>query len=197
MSNEDEFKWIKFDALVTQDNESGGISFTIPAGTPVTITEKTSNPLSILDNEDWAEAFDERDRSLSQEIEAYDVSDAQFTRSDVAKIFAAVIEYGCHNEADCYGLFQLKDGRYLSVEAWCDTTGWDCQAGTVKTVASSLGTLIEMGVTSAGRRAYLNSMLDDIKTMESGDELIGLLMSDGGWRYEILKPREYKEQEKY
>ena len=52
---------------------------------------------------------------------------APFNLDDVAEVLH--YEEG-ENDGDSWvGVFKLKDGRYGYVDAWCDYTGWDCQAG--------------------------------------------------------------------
>lgn len=45
----------------------------------------------------------------------------------------------------------LKDGRYFYLEASCDYTGWDCQAGGTTTVARDLRALYHFGLTDEAR----------------------------------------------
>lgn len=64
-----------------------------------------------------------RDSDWSEGAFAY----APFLITDVAEVVAAVDGY---NDGDSWtGVFRLKDGRYGYLTAWCDYTGWDCQAG--------------------------------------------------------------------
>jgi len=44
-------------------------------------------------------------------------------REDVEAIIA--IEDGENDGPEWLGLFKMKDGRYLALEAGCDYTGWD------------------------------------------------------------------------
>lgn len=46
---------------------------------------------------------------------------------------------------------KLKDGRFFILDAGCDYTGWDCQAGGDASVAQSLAELIRMGMTNEHR----------------------------------------------
>ncbi len=64
-----------------------------------------------------------------------DVPTTTFGLDDVEEIYAYID--GEHDERDwvCYGL--LKDGRYFSVRAGCDYTGWDCQASGMSSVAKT------------------------------------------------------------
>ena len=55
-------------------------------------------------------------------INGDDVDEEPFTREDVTDIF--YIEEGEHDEEDWICIGKLKDGRYFSIEAGCDYTGW-------------------------------------------------------------------------
>ena len=45
-----------------------------------------------------------------------------FTREDVEEIIA--ISDGENDGDHWIGVFKLKDGRYASINAWCDYSGW-------------------------------------------------------------------------
>lgn len=51
------------------------------------------------------------------------VSIEPVSREDVVEIIA--MEDGENDQMDWVGVFKLKDGRYLALEAGCDYTGWD------------------------------------------------------------------------
>ena len=90
-----------------------------------------------LDDYDWSEAFHyASDPSVSKDCGAgscdkhhvhpvifSEVSNKGYSPEDVDIIIAMV--NGCPDEASWVGLFKLKDGRYASLEAGCDYTGWD------------------------------------------------------------------------
>lgn len=93
------------------------------------------------------------------EIEEYYWSDygygpleeANIQKEDVARI----VHYRDGENDDSAWLFVLEmtDGRFAYVSAWCDYTGWDCQAGAEVTYADSLAELVpEMG--TEGRMAF-------------------------------------------
>lgn len=72
-----------------------------------------------------------------------------FGMDDVAAIIAA-----SNGEADGENwmiALQLKDERYAYIEAGCDYTGWDCQAGGSAWVASSLPELIRWALSEPAR----------------------------------------------
>ena len=56
---------------------------------------------------------------------------ARFDADDVASVERAHISYGDYAEEDVFALVILNDGRYAACEAWCDTTGFDCQSNTI------------------------------------------------------------------
>jgi hypothetical protein len=48
-------------------------------------------------------------------------------------------------------VLKLKDGRFAYIEAGCNYTGWDCQAGGTAHVADTLEQLIRFGLTEEAR----------------------------------------------
>lgn len=52
-----------------------------------------------------------------------------------------------------YLLGRLPDGRYVTCEAWNDSTGWGCQDGRTWTVASSLERAVVYGLSQEARNA--------------------------------------------
>jgi hypothetical protein len=63
---------------------------------------------------------------------------------DVGEIVA--YENGENDEADWIGVFRLLDGRWLFLAAWCDFTGWDCQAGGQGWVAEDFERLCQFAI---------------------------------------------------
>lgn len=86
-----------------------------------------------LDSYDWGEAFHYADSPRVDNSECpkkhvhpvifSKISAAGFTREDVDTILAMVL--GVPDEESWVGVFKLKDGRFASLEAGCDYTGWD------------------------------------------------------------------------
>lgn len=75
---------------------------------------------------------------------------AQFNLSDVVEIIAT--DEG-QNDGDTWiGVFELQGGRFGYVEAWCDYTGWDCQAGGSSDTFDTLEKLKRFGLTTDSRR---------------------------------------------
>ena len=76
--------------------------------------------LDILDDYDWEEVF--KYASNPQPAASFKGSCESFTRENVATVLAF-----CEGENDgdsWRGFFELKDGRFAYIEAWCDYTGW-------------------------------------------------------------------------
>jgi hypothetical protein len=120
-----------------------------------------------LDDYDWAQVFgccgeEEGDCSsptsdsctiynhhLPEPVAGYTGSCTKVTREDVAVILA--MSDGENDGANWLGAFQLKDGRYLYVEGWCDYTGWDCQSSGSSWVADTFDRLWHFGLTENAR----------------------------------------------
>jgi hypothetical protein len=82
---------------------------------------------------DWEEAF----RFGKQEREA------------VKRIIA--YDDGC-NDGDAWIIvYERDDGKFVYLEAFCDYTGWDCQADGYSEVANSLTQLIRAHMTDEAR----------------------------------------------
>jgi hypothetical protein len=115
-----------------------------------------------LDNYDWEAAFGEgpaeigRRKIMSRHtIEYSEASKGKIKsikRDDVSKIL--YMQDGENDSVDWIGIFELKDGRFISVESFCDYTGWDCQAGGTVTVSYKLDDLIRYGVSEKARQRF-------------------------------------------
>jgi hypothetical protein len=115
-----------------------------------------------LDNYDWESAFGEgpaeigRRKIISRHtIEYSEASKGKIKgilRDDVSKIL--YMQDGENDKKDWIGIFELKDGRLISVESGCDYTGWDCQAGGTVTVSYNLKDLIQYGVSENARKRF-------------------------------------------
>lgn len=112
-----------------------------------------------LNNYDWAEAFGEgscqyncpplKPRKLTL---VGPVTDKTFTREDVETIHGIVD--GDREGPDWIVWGKLKDGRWFSVTAGCDYTGWDCQAGNSSTVQDTREELVLYGLTDGERKRF-------------------------------------------
>ena len=59
-----------------------------------------------------------------------------------------------YGSEDVMIIFSTTDGRYGFLEAWCDTTGWDCRAEALPIIyASSLAKLLPE-ITAQARRTF-------------------------------------------
>ena len=76
-----------------------------------------------LEDYDWEQAFEvaQRDNPIAV-IGDDQVPTSPFTRDDVARIIAKA--EGENDGESWVGVFELKDGRFAYVTAWCDYTGW-------------------------------------------------------------------------
>jgi hypothetical protein len=54
-------------------------------------------------------------------------------------------------QIDVLAIGKLKDGRWFSLSAGCDTTGWDCQAWGDASVATSLDNIVRFGLDDRDR----------------------------------------------
>jgi len=96
---------------------------------------------------DWKEDF-----AFAVSIrDAHNCSNESFDIDDVESIIAN--SEGENDGQPWLMVGTLKDGRYFFLSAWCDYTGWDCQAGGDAQVADTLESLIRfcMGDTDRER----------------------------------------------
>lgn len=98
------------------------------------------------ENYNWREAF-----SVSSELacEGYTGHLEACCAEDIAEVIAA--DEGQNDGDSWVGVFKMANGTYVFVDAWCDYTGWDCQAGGKIWVAGDLETLIQFGLTEQAR----------------------------------------------
>jgi hypothetical protein len=75
---------------------------------------------------------------------------APFDIKDIVEIVA--ISEGYNDGESWVGVFKLANGNYGFIDAWCDYTGWDCQAGGDGFVNSSLDELRRWSMNSNARR---------------------------------------------
>ncbi len=77
--------------------------------------------IDVLDDGNWAEVF-HYSRPTPVIGSPIELSLAPFTREDVKRAIALVD--GENDETSWVGVFELNDGRFVSIAAWCDYTGW-------------------------------------------------------------------------
>jgi hypothetical protein len=86
--------------------------------------------LPVLDTYDWEEVFKYATPTICEAGHAHGpeaivgdvVSAAPFTRDDVAEVLH--LEEGEQDGDHWIAVFRLRDGRFVSIRAWCDYTGW-------------------------------------------------------------------------
>lgn len=124
--------------------------------------------LTRLANCDWQQAFEVSNKpqraapSFTESTTTISLKD--FTRKDVERILH--ISDGADGERDSYpwvAVMKLKDGRYASVVAGCDYTGWDCQSSGRKYVAVTYDEIMRFGIDEEERKRLTNS---DFKLQE-------------------------------
>ena len=97
------------------------------------------------DDYDWKEAFVYANTIRTATGCAKD----PFTMDDVAEVLKA--SPGENDGPSWMMTGTLKDGRFFFLDAGCDYTGWDCQAGGDAQVADTLDNLIRFGMTEDAR----------------------------------------------
>jgi hypothetical protein len=103
----------------------------------VTATSQSISVAQLRESYDWKAAF------------AYA---SGFTMDDIGTVHGAVEG---ENDGDDWIIWgRLKDGRWFSLKAGCDYTGWDCQASGHSHTAATKKELIRMGMDSQTRRRF-------------------------------------------
>lgn len=77
----------------------------------------------------------------------------EFSREDVVCILA--IDDGENDERDWITIVELKDGRFATVSAGCDYTGWDCRSGGGAVVCRDLALLWKLGTCADARERFM------------------------------------------
>jgi len=116
--------------------------------------------LKELNTYDWEEAFK---YANPPELIPCDnkTPNNNFDIEDVTEILAAIEGEG---DGDSWVIIvKLKDNRYAVLEAWCDYTGWGCQAGGNSIVCNNLNLLWKFGITDRGRFFQLSDSDVDIR----------------------------------
>ncbi|HEY8560491.1 MAG TPA: hypothetical protein VIL74_08945 [Pyrinomonadaceae bacterium] len=114
-----------------------------------------------LNDDDWKEAFGfagEPDTAAGGQTdirgalptESYNL--APFTREDVKAIVKA--DPGENDEANWIIYGELHDGRWFSIEAGCDYSGWFCQSGGTATIGRSKEEIERFGLTADARERF-------------------------------------------
>lgn len=114
--------------------------------------------LAELDDYDWAEAFEyagEDGRSgygVPMLVAGATVAATVFAREDVAEIIGITV--GENDGADWEIAGRLNDGRWFYLSAWCDYTGWDCQAGGQAWIADDRDSIVQFGIPATTRECW-------------------------------------------
>lgn len=95
--------------------------------------------------------------------ESYDWQEAfkfaDFSIDDVAEVLHQDEGY---NDGDPWIMVgRLKDGRFFFLSAWCDYTGWDCQAGGSSETADTEEDLYKYHLGEEERRRFGLKLLSD------------------------------------
>lgn len=101
---------------------------------------------------DWKYAFEYAGESgegygsadIREALPGSGVSLEPLTREDVIKIIG--MSEGENDGADWLCAGKLKDGRWFFLQAGCDYTGWDCQAGGSVAIAKTKKELLQYGI---------------------------------------------------
>lgn len=122
-------------------------------------------PCPMLDSGDWREAFAYAGESLSEygygtsgspdvrpALPASGIDLTPFGVSQVIDIGGAIEGENDGPPWRCWG--RLQDGRWFYLEAGCDYTGWDCQAGGCVTIAATKEELHRFGMTEEARDLF-------------------------------------------
>jgi hypothetical protein len=112
---------------------------------------------------DWKEAFRSSSKAIAAPCDESPIVADDFGLDDVEEVLASALQNGSYAEVTVYAVFRLKDGRFACIEASCDTSGWDCQAGGMKTVGRSEVEIVRYGLTNESRAA-LGYKIEDAAT---------------------------------
>lgn len=120
-----------------------------------------SRMLEVLDTYDWEEAFGyagepgtdaNSEPTIGGALPGGNYNLSPFTREDVAELYGT--REGENDEESWLAYGKLRDGRHFYLEAWCDYTGWDCQAGGSVVIANSREELVRFGLDEESRRIF-------------------------------------------
>lgn len=79
--------------------------------------------------------------TLEELLNSYDWQQAFYFSKDIAieDVSEIIASSDGHNDGDAWiGIFKLKDGKLLYLNAGCDYTGWECQSGGYSVVKDSI-----------------------------------------------------------
>jgi hypothetical protein len=108
---------------------------------------------------DWAAVFEGKYndtppewRSTGDPTDVLGATVDQLTPEDIAEIEAVwtqcEVDYA---DSSIVALMRTKDGRYVTLEAWSDSSGWGCQDATYWKIAPTRDEAIRLGLDNEGR----------------------------------------------
>lgn len=112
------------------------------------------------DDFDWIAAFEYAGPTLnkygangSPKVQAVGPCDVSpFTPNDVVEVYKMAEG---ENDGPSWIMWgQLNDGRHFFLEAGCDYTGWDCQAGGTAYVSTDRNRLVATAMDADARRRF-------------------------------------------
>ena len=113
------------------------------------------------EDEDWQLAFEYAGGKVDSDYAGFGVANVQaigecdtspFGVQDVAKVYK--MSAGENDGAAWIMFGRLKDGRHFFLNAGCDYTGWDCQAGGDAWVSTDKERLIHSAMGIEDRRRF-------------------------------------------
>lgn len=81
-----------------------------------------------------------------------EISCEPFDESNVVELFGCV--EGENDGPDWIAYGRLDDGRFFSIRAGCDYTGWDCRSGGSSNVAPTKELIEKLGLSDEERARY-------------------------------------------
>ena len=87
--------------------------------------------------------------AVTGDLSAAEAKVGELHFEDIEEVLASV--EGENDGPSWVAIVKLKSGLYLSVEAGCDYSGWDCSAGGGSSVASTLDLLLQGGLSDNER----------------------------------------------
>ncbi len=87
--------------------------------------------------------------AVTGDLKAGEALVGELNFEDIEEVLASV--EGENDGPEWVAVVKLKNGFYLSVEAGCDYSGWDCRADGDSSVASTLDLLLQGGLSDNER----------------------------------------------
>jgi|SRR5687768_4676208 len=113
---------------------------------------------------DWMAVMPDTAYAHCEVLHVHGAEVEPITAERVARVDRWMAHRGDYAECNIAALVELTDGTWAGVIGWCDTTGWDCQAGVDWRVAPTRDEAIRLGLDSASRRALDLELLGEAQT---------------------------------